>query len=235
MTFTQTGYPDYSRRSARVDQELYSGNIGPGAASNTTGVLATAGARAIGIDDVAVNGIVTITITWYLDQAKTVMLTTQYIAVNQNGDFDHSIPAHGPFLEITAVSGAANGYATLRVWTSDIPGPHNLSFVKTALVYVNAQPIAAGGSYFLYNTVTWPGSASVYIHASTANFNARLEYLDHNAVARLIQGWYGADGTTQRGVIGLPAAGLRLVINNTDVAAQTFDFTVNIMSTLLMS
>lgn len=227
MTLVPTGYPDFSRRSARSDELLFDGNLGTGAPQLATGVMSVAGSAAIGINAFALTDSHKLRITWYLDELGTIRLTRQHIHLRSATEYRGSIPCLGPFVEIESISDTLVSDCEFKVWTAWQAGPHDLEMSWSGLVVMDASPVLAMDNADSQSVVVWAGLAQLNFRTEIATFRVKLEGMRYDGTVAGLCWFDSTGGLAQNHMVALPAQNILVTFYNDTAVDGVVDLYVN--------
>lgn len=223
MSIVATGYPDFSRRSARSDELLFDDEMGPGGNFTTTGALPLAGTSALGMNIFGLSGSMRYTLDWYLDETLNTFLTSQNIDVMSATEFRGSIPCLGPFLEMSVTAAGGLDDHEVKLWTAWQPGPHSLEIANSQIAVRDGVSVAAGGNSSDSADFIWPGTAILNIRSAVATFRVEITARRYDGTTFLVGKWNQAGGASQTHRIALPMNAVRLTVYNDTGAAGVID------------
>lgn len=230
MTLVEVGYPDYARRSARSDELLFTGFIGPGAASDVSPIVSVAGTAALGVSAFGSSGNLVYSFAWFLDSAGTIFLTSQNMNIMANGEFNGSIPCLGPYVRVATTGTLGTEQHLFSLWTAWQPGPHSRGYDKIQLIAMDNVAIGAGAVVNRNAAIVWPGTAILNIRTALATFTVDITARLSDGTTPILGRWGSAGGLSQNQEIAVPMDAIRVTATNTTAGAGTISVFVTAAS-----
>lgn len=221
MSLVPVGYPDFSRRSARSDQLLFDGFIGPAAPVSVTPLVSVAGTASLGVSAFGTAGNLVYSFAWFLDAAGLTFLASQNMHVMANGSFDGSIPCLGPYVRVAVTGVFGTEQHQFKLWTAWQPGPHSRDLDRIQLIAIDNVAVGAGAATTRNAAIVWPGTAVLNIRTALATFTVDMTARLADGTTPILGRWNNAGGLSQNHTIAVPMDAIRVTATNTTAAAGT--------------
>lgn len=166
-----------------------------------------------------------VVISFYEDEATTILLGQEYFTTQVPDIFDQTIPALGPFVKVFVGPFAFGGdFAFTLTAAHSKWRPSNATF-GVWLPFSDADKSYPVGTTNIESTYLTPGPATFHGYCPTALTRMDLQAIDAAGVAHHLCRILNANGLVAFPV-QLPAAHLRLVITNGSAGAALFTYSL---------
>lgn len=223
MSIAPTGYPDFQDLpSWRSNNLLAAGFPTLPVGLTTQGPFATFNYASVGVRvSASLNGI-TVTLNWWQDQARTLLVAAESWEVNTNTGLLVIVPVKGAYLDVQLNNRAASSQtAQTYVWGVNLQTPVPRYPTGADVIALNNVSVPASTTNNYWRTFLHSGQAMLYLEAldASAKLSVFVQTQDSqlNTLARLFR----VTGLT--GILNVafpcPPQIVFLTVTNTDGAA----------------
>jgi hypothetical protein len=216
------GYPDYGRYAARADKLIDQASAVTISATTTHGRYFVGDVPFVLPFLFADANHIRWRVQFYDAATGGNLLAGFAISTRQGSQFDATVPVVGPFMSLQITPSAANTTYSFILSTAhsaifDSP----TSATDNVLATIN-QSVAAGATVTSDSTRVWPGEATWFVRSTSTNWQFRIDTIDYLGAMLRVEHVALAAAGTQRGVIFLAPANMRLTVINGDAVAREF-------------
>lgn len=219
------GYPDWGRYQAGADKILQqvasftvaaAQDFGPYFVGDVTHVRFRVSSSANNLECV---------VNFYEDAALSRLIATETFDVRAATTFNSSLPAHGPYAQMTVTPVGGNCSCIIGVFTAHVAWRpigtiplNNVLFAARAISHPVGNTTLSGGGVI-------PGEAWFNGHATVALTQMDLNAIRADGTVIPLCSIKNADGNVTRHV-NLPPLPIQLIIVNGSAGAQLFDYSL---------
>lgn len=216
------GYPDYGRYLAAADKLLVS--------DTQSNIDAVTTYPRMFVGDVPFMGIwlrvstnhFRFNFDFYDAREGGNYLTGQPFSIRQGSEMDITIPVGGPFCEMSAQPSAVDGEFERTIWTAHSSNQYTrLSYDSLILASFNAN-INAGATQTISSSRVFAGEAHWFADSAAATWTARVETLDFQGTAVIIDEIRATAAGSDGRQIFLPPIDTQIVVVNSTGGGATF-------------
>lgn len=216
------GYPDWARQVARADVVYL--DVSETISNVKTHATKFVGATpCVGIDFTAASGIwCTIELNWLSAQSGGTTLHSEEFVVGGNGKMALSIPAIGPYLQISISPESFNYTYSMTVWATYEPRVLFGAAIRAPLLIdVTNGSIGAGATVTIDAEYTVPGMACFQLYCDAATFDGGVRAMINSTTPIDIVTFIQTLPIAPH-LIYLPAAPVRFLLHNSAAVARNY-------------